>query len=103
MVAAATELWHPVWCDGGVGPCGNHLSAPMFVPVSGDPPHCPPPGLEVPRLEIAAAITRTGTPGVSLGIYDYVSQRWVYAIARSHEATWASDAVLAQRQVAESQ
>jgi hypothetical protein len=100
-MSTATELWHPEWCD-GKGPCGNHLSVPIFVPVTGDPPQFPLTSLTMPRMEFAAAITRNGSTGVSLGIYDYVSERWVSAIARTHEARWAADALLVQAKLAES-
>jgi hypothetical protein len=102
MPFGVAQLRHPSWCNEPDGPCGDHLSAPITVPAQAGLWYAGRDGLVVPRVEIAAAMTRCQARGVYIGLPDLVTDRWVSAIGRPDEARAMAAALTAQADLAES-
>lgn len=78
----------PTWCDGG-----NHISEPVTISLT---------AREDGRslLQIAAAVTAGGEPGVYVATFDVASERRCGVFATPDEAEDVAAALLAQAAIA---
>lgn len=87
-MAKATELWRPTWRHQG-----DHLTEPITIPLTA--------GRDAPRLEISAALTAAGRPGVYLGMFNLAAEVCAAGIGTPAEVVTVAAALLTQAAAAE--
>jgi len=87
-MAKATGLWRPMWCHDG-----NQLTKPITVPLAA--------GRDVPFLEVSAALTAAGRPGVYVGMFDLTAEACVAGIGNPLDAVTVAAALLSQAAAAQ--